>query len=287
MTAADGKPPAKDTVAARIRAHRNRLAKAELAVANVLTAGYPTSGMVPIVQLATAAGVSAPTVLRMIAKLGFDGYPAFQAALRAEAQARIFSPLDTYPSAPEGTGGARRACLEVIHTTFAANAGDEVASAVEALADPQAEILVLGGRFSHVLADQLAHYLSILRPGVTRVTLGTGGRIASLMDVSDCSVAVVFDFRRYQTRSIEWGREAGARGARLILVTDQALSPLAPSAEILIPVATEGLLPFPSMLGAFAMVELLISETAARLGDPARQRLADFVALQDRDEAGL
>uniref|UniRef100_UPI0015582329 MurR/RpiR family transcriptional regulator n=1 Tax=Mangrovicoccus sp. HB161399 TaxID=2720392 RepID=UPI0015582329 len=231
MATPDMNADAAGTVAARIRACRNRLARAELAVADVLASGYPTSGMVPIVQLAAAAGVSAPTVLRMIAKLGFDGYPAFQAALRAEAQARIFSPLDTYPAAPEGTGGALPAYLEMLHGTFAGNAGDEIAAAVAALADPEAEILVLGGRFSHVLADQLAHYLSILRPGVAPVSAGTGGRLASLLDCGPRTVAVVFDFRRYQARSIDWGREAKARGARLILVTDQVLSPLSPSAD--------------------------------------------------------
>lgn len=157
----------------------------------------------------------------------------------------------------------------MLQSTFAGNAPAEIATAVDALADPQARIVVLGGRFSHVLADQLAHYLSVLRPGVTCVAAGTGGRLASLLDCGPETVAVVFDFRRYQASSIDWGREAKARGARLILVTDQVLSPLAPSADILVTAATSGPQPFPSMLGAFAMVELMISETAARLGAPA------------------
>ena len=82
--------PNEGTVAERIRVVRNHLAPAELAVAKVILENYPTGGLVPIVQLATAAEVSAPTVLRLVSKLGFDGYGAFHETLRAEIHQRIF-----------------------------------------------------------------------------------------------------------------------------------------------------------------------------------------------------
>jgi hypothetical protein len=52
-----GAPHPAGTVAERIRAVRNELASAELAVANRLIGRYPTAGLVPIVQLAAAANV--------------------------------------------------------------------------------------------------------------------------------------------------------------------------------------------------------------------------------------
>jgi DNA-binding MurR/RpiR family transcriptional regulator len=66
------------TVAERLRLRRGELTQAERKVARILMADYPVGGLDPIAKLAAAAGVSAPTVVRLVAKLEFDGYPEFQ-----------------------------------------------------------------------------------------------------------------------------------------------------------------------------------------------------------------
>ena len=114
--------PERGTIAERIRVLRNDLAPAELSVANVLADSYPMAGLVPVIQLAEAAGVSAPTVLRFVNKLGFKGYSAFHKALRAEVQARLFSPVDAYPGQDRmqtSRARAQTAFLETIRSTFA------------------------------------------------------------------------------------------------------------------------------------------------------------------------
>ena len=58
-----------------------------------LLANYPVAGLETIAQWAQRADVSGPTVLRLIGKLGFDSYAAFQSALRAELELRLQSPL--------------------------------------------------------------------------------------------------------------------------------------------------------------------------------------------------
>jgi DNA-binding MurR/RpiR family transcriptional regulator len=283
--------PERGTVAERIRVLRNHLAPAELAVANVLVESYPMAGLVPVMQLAAAAGVSAPTVLRFVGKLGFKGYGAFHKALRAEVQARIFSPVDVYPGTTGGGVGmettlaqAQTAFLENIRSTFAHLDPRELASAVAALADVARPVLALGGRFSSVLATQLAGYLSMLRGGVHHAAPNSGARIAAMVDAGPETVAVVFDYRRYQQTSVDWGIEAAARGAYLIVITDQYLSPLAPHANSLLTTSTSALDPFDSMTGGFALTELLISEVARTLGTPARKRLSVFEKLQQEEE---
>lgn len=282
--------PAGTTVAERIRAVRNQLTPAELAVANKLLASYPMAGLVPIVQLAGNAGVSAPTVTRLVGKLGFPGYGAFHKALRAEVQARIFSPVDVYPGgAQDAAAGstparARTAFLDSINSTFLNLNPRDLEVAVSALADPARTPCVLGGRYSGVLAAQLVAYLSMLRAGVTQVGANSGGRIAGIVDVGPATVAVVYDFRRYQQTTIEWGLAAAARGAHLVVVTDQFLTPLAPHATSLLTTSTAGVGPFDSMTGGFALTELLISEVARKLGAPARARLSEFERLQIAEE---
>ena len=284
--------PVDGTVAERLRVVRNHLAPAELAVANVLIENYPTGGLVPIVQLAASAEVSAPTVLRLVGKLGFDGYGEFHEALRSEIHARIFSPVDAYPASTKSVAvetpiaRAQAAYYECIRSTFSHLETRELKSAVAALAKVNRPVHVLGGRISSILAMHLATYLSMLRRNVLHVTSDEAGRIAGLIDLGPKSVVVLFDFRHYQQTSLDWGMEAAKRGAHLVLVTDQFLSPLASRATSLLTSSTKGLEPFDSMVGGFALTELVISEVARALGSPARKRLAEFLALQQAGEKG-
>jgi|OM-RGC.v1.006913603 DNA-binding MurR/RpiR family transcriptional regulator len=284
--------PNEGTVAERIRVVRNHLAPAELAVAKVILENYPTGGLVPIVQLATAAEVSAPTVLRLVSKLGFDGYGAFHETLRAEIHQRIFSPVDAYPdskrqpAAETPAARAQAAYVDCIRSTFSHLDVKELKAAVSALADVARPVVVMGGRISAILATQLATYLSMLRKDVTHIASDGTERISALVDLKPRTVVVLFDFRHYQQSTLDWGLEAAKRRAHLILVTDQFLSPLASHATTLLTSSTKGLEPFDSMAGGFVLTELLISEVARALGSPARKRLGEFLALQQADEQG-
>jgi len=75
-----GEPPLRDVVFQRM----DELTPAERKVARTLLARYPAAGLESTAALAAAAGTSKPTVLRLLARLGFGGYPDFQQRLRAE-----------------------------------------------------------------------------------------------------------------------------------------------------------------------------------------------------------
>ena len=85
-------------LAERIRDASSQLAPAERRVARTVLAGYPMAGLETVATLAERAGTSPPTVLRLLSRLGFDGYPAFQRAIKAELAARLTSPVDLYPA---------------------------------------------------------------------------------------------------------------------------------------------------------------------------------------------
>ena len=84
------------TVAERLRLRLGELTHAERKVARALMADYPVGGLDPVAKLAAAAGVSAPTVVRLVAKLGFDGYAEFQQSLKSEVSVRLSSPLQMH-----------------------------------------------------------------------------------------------------------------------------------------------------------------------------------------------
>lgn len=81
------------TVAERMRAGFATLTRAERQLANAMLASYPMLGLDSITAVASASGVSTPTVVRMAKKLGFAGFPEMQAALRGELEATISGPI--------------------------------------------------------------------------------------------------------------------------------------------------------------------------------------------------
>ncbi|HAT87468.1 MAG TPA: RpiR family transcriptional regulator, partial [Rhizobiales bacterium] len=72
------------TIAELLRNNFDDLTRAERQLANCLLENYPVSGLGSITTLAENAKVSTPTVARMVQKLGFKGYPEFQACLHSE-----------------------------------------------------------------------------------------------------------------------------------------------------------------------------------------------------------
>ena len=92
------------SIAETIRQGLGRLTPTERKPALVLLANYPVPGLEPVAQFAKRAGVSGPTILRLVAKLGFSSYPTFQQALRDELELRGQAPLAKIGARPLNGG---------------------------------------------------------------------------------------------------------------------------------------------------------------------------------------
>ena len=302
------------TVAERLRLRLPELTTAERKVARVIMADYPVAGLEPVARLAAAAGVRAPTVVRLVAKLSFDGYPEFQNALKAEVSARLSSPLEiavgrlsgqqsaagrlsgqesaagdlsgqaSPVDRPEAApGGAlprgERVLCEGIRSSFAHLPAAEFDQAVALLADPRRGVTLAGGRFSSTLAQYLAVHLRILRPRVQLLAAAGPDRVSPLLDVRRRDVFVAFDYRRYQHDTVRLALTAKDQGAALIAFTDPYLSPLAARADVILTSSVVSPSPFDALTPAMALVETLIAALVDRLGDTPRARMARYDEL--------
>jgi DNA-binding MurR/RpiR family transcriptional regulator len=250
----------------------------ERRVARALLSHYPAAGLEPAVKLAERAGASAPTVTRYIARLGFAGYREFQQAIRDEMTARMTSPMEQPLAYSTDTPAARllsdvaRVDVELMQGCFASIPPSEFATAVELLADARASVYVVGGRFSHLIAELLDAHLRMLRPRTRAITAQRDEGALMLMEMGRRDALVVFDFRRYQPDVIELARGASDRNCKIVLVTDLWLSPVAEFADVVLPLQTDNGSPFDSLVPAVAIVEALAVAVLARLGDDARAR---------------
>ena len=272
------------TVAERLRLRLGELTHAERRVARALMADYPVGGLDPVAKLAGAAGVSAPTVVRLVAKLGFDGYAEFQQSLKSEVSVRLSSPLQMHAERPGAASEgalprAERLLCDGIRSSFARLPPGEFEQAVRLLADPRRSVTLIGGRFSTMLAEYLAAHLRILRSGVQVLSAAGPDRVSSMLDVGRRDVLVAFDYRRYQHDTVRLATTAKDQGATLVAFTDPYLSPLAARADVILTSSVASPSPFDALTPAVALVEAMITALVDRLGDAPRSRMARYDAL--------
>lgn len=251
-------------------------------MAHELLASYPVAGLETVARLAARANVSGPTVVRLVSRLGFDGFPDFQESLRGEIEERTASPLLQYErrqlSEGEDVVSRTRDVLSAsIDTSLAELDRRDFMAAVELLADSKRRLLVAGGRFSGIAAATLAVHVGILRPGCRH--LEPRDSVPYLMEARRGDVVVLFDVRRYQRATIQFGREAVSRGVTLVLITDPWMSPLAVDADVTMSVSVESSSLFDSQVPMLALVEALIAGTAEQLGDAITKRVYDYDVL--------
>lgn len=273
-------------VAALTRDLLGELSASERKVARALLAAYPVAGLETVAQLAGRAQVSPPTVVRFVGRLGFSGYPAFQQALMREVHERMGSPLEQYPdkhpaesSAPADHGRALFA--RMLGESFDELPESEFERAAELLADRRRSIILMGGRFSRVLADYFAFHLVLLRRHVSQLG-GDALQRQTAVEATDRShVLALFDYRRYDRDNAALARAMKARGATLILFTDPWLSPVADAADVVLPARVEAPSAFDSLVPAMGIVESLVGAVAQRLGETGRSRIERIEAIRE------
>lgn len=256
---------------------------AERKVARVLLAGYPVSGLQTAATLAEQAGVSAPTVLRLVNRLGFSGYPDFQKQLRAELGGRTASPATLYQATDfpaSGTSGAEtvaartaQCAAAAVTETFATVPASELDTAIGLLADHKRRLWIHGGRFSALFGQYLGLHLTQLRESVSEVPRLPVERTATLAGLGRRDVLVLLDFRRYEPISLRIAQLAREQEATLLLLTDPWLSPISAIADVVLPAKVDSVSPYDSLVPLTALIEALVTGVLARLGPAAHRRM--------------
>lgn len=270
------------SIAERLRRDLGLMTPNEKRAALRLLADFPMAGLDSAARFGEAAGVSAPTVLRMIAKLGFASYGAFQDELKTELAARRATPLTkglgSHADAP--LASFAMASVENLRATAANVPHHEFAAVAALIADPRRSVHLLGGRFTDPIADYMAAHLRVLRPDVRRVGGQPAAWLDQLLDIQRRSVVVLFDIRRYSDDLAVFAERAAARGAAIVLVTDQWLSPISKVARHVLPAHVAVPSVWDSGAGLLLIVEALLAAVATARGAEGRERLEALEAIR-------
>ncbi|MFV0383400.1 MurR/RpiR family transcriptional regulator [Paracoccus sp. (in: a-proteobacteria)] len=284
-------PAPSEMIEDRLVRHFDALTPLERALAGHLTRHYPVAGLGSMSRLAKEAGVSTPTVLRLVQKLGFRGYPEFQAQLRLEVEARLESPLSKrarWSNRAPLTHILNRfadAVLTNMSVTLERIDHAEFDACAEMLADPGRRIHVAGGRITHALADYLVTQLGVVRPGVLLLAGLSNAWPPALLDMRAGDVLVVFDIRRYESAIHQLAELAAGRGAEIVLMTDPWVSPVARHARFRFAAQIEVPSAWDSSASLLVLLETLLAAVQERTWPQTEARMKQLENLYEN--AGL
>lgn len=276
------------SIADRLRSHSETLTRSERQLADVILKNYPVSGLGTITTIASAANVSTPTVARLVQKLGFSGFPEFQAGLRQELDEKISGPIskrDVWAGNAPNTHIMNRFTEEVINNirqTLGEISTDTFDDATKLLSDTKRRVFIVGGRITRTLADHFFLHMQVIRPDVTHITSNSNSWPHYMLDVKPGDVMVIFDIRRYENSTLRLAELAREKGAKLILFTDQWQSPVASIADItfnnriVVPSAWD------SLVTSMLLSEMIFADVQERIWKTTRGRMEELEDMFDR-----
>lgn len=276
------------TIEARLRGAQEGLTPAERRLVTHLLRTYPVSGLGSITALARGAAVSSPTVVRLVQKLGFRGYPDFQAGLRAEVEEMLASPIAKHDRwagrAPDAHVLNRFAEAVAANLQATLGAIDHAAfdAAAALMADPDRRVFALGGRITHALADYFVTQLKVVRSGVTLIEDRASSWPPALLDIRPGDALLVFDIRRYENTVLQVVEMAVEQGAEVVLITDQWLSPAARLARHRFAAHVEAPSAWDSGVAILVLVETLLAAIGALTWGETQARMKRLEELYAR-----
>lgn len=273
-----------ESIAERITARLGVMPASERKAAHTLIANYPIAGLKTVADFSTDAGVSSPTILRFVSRLGFQNYAEFQAALKDELSAQLQSPLSRSERlSPSANGSAMSAFVSAVtdnlNETFAHVSDAQIDAIASLLGDRKRSIYLVGGRFTDPIARYAAAHLRIIRPRVVHLAGQESNWRDQLLDVARSDVAVLFDIRRYQPSLMRFGEIAAERGVSIVLFTDQWLSPIARIAKHVIAARTSVPSPWDSSAALFVFIEALLGRITEKTAPGSVKRIREMEGM--------
>jgi DNA-binding MurR/RpiR family transcriptional regulator len=228
-----------------------------------------------VAAVAEANAVQPSSTIRFANALGFDGFSQMQQVFRShlvERGAPYRERIKRMAPASQAAGG-------VLHQ-FVDEAVDELRH-LEEHVDPKAlaaavkllaaapQIHVLAQRRAFPVAAYLAYALNQLELRAHLLD-GLGGMLDGFArNIGEGEVLVVASFRNYSPAVVETSLAARERGVSVIAITDSALSPLKPAADVCFELGDDSSRPFRSLVAPLCLAQALVVSTGQQLAAPS------------------
>lgn len=268
------------TLETRIYRVYAQLTPSEQRLADVMLEHQMDMALYTAAELAAKASVSKSTAARLIRTLGYRSYPEAKRTIRQEQfWGSPQSGLSEAEHEDRNAAGAEQmieADLENIRQTFAAISEQRLDEAAQAI-NAAPRIWIIGLRSGHGLASHAAHYLTLVRPDVYLLDIGSGSMSHDVGNMRAGDLLIAIAFRRRPKVLVPLLEAVRELGARSLLITDLSAGASARSADLTLRCRTQSPAPFNSFTAAATLLNALAWKVHAFQGSeaPARYRQID------------
>ena len=266
-----------------IESNFGSFSKGQKRIANYILQNYDKAAFMTANRLGKLVGVSESTVVRFASELGYDGYPSMQRALQEMIRSRLTSTQRIQAAGDMLSGHDMLATIlqsDMEKLQMVVNEADR--SEFERVVDcvMQAKhIYILGVRSSYFVAGYLNFYLHLLSENVTLVQTNAAGEIfEQLFRIGPGDVMIAISFPRYSKVTMNTAKFAVDRGATIVAITDNELSPLYQMANASLLAPSEMISFVDSMVAPMSMINALLVTIGYRKG---KNVSATFAELED------
>ena len=266
-----------------------KLSKSHRKIAQIIVRDFDKIAYMTASNLGKLAGVSEATVVRFAGKLGYFGYSEMQRAIqelvrikltpnqRIEVTKKLLGKSDIIENVMESDIRKIRFTLDNINR-------DSFHRSVEAILSSE-KIFIIGARSSEAIARILYYNLSLIFDNVRFVSPTSSAEVfEQLISIGENDCIIAFSFPRYSSKVVNSVKFAKQKSAKVIVVTDSEVSPLAEFSTYLLTAQSDMASFMDSLVAPISIINAMIVEITSRREKEIRKRFDTLEMLWDEYE---
>lgn len=248
-------------------------------IAAYILENYDKAAFMTAGRLGKLVGVSESTVVRFASELGYDGYPSMQRALQDMIRSRLTSTQrirvagdmfqDVLPAVIQSD-------IDKLRQMLSKSDPGEFDRVVDKITNGR-HIYILGVRSSSFVAGYLHFYMHLLSENVTLIQSSAAGEmLEQMLRVGAGDVLIAISFPRYSQVTINTVKFARDRGAGIIAITDNELSPVYQLSDAALLAPCEMISFVDSMVAPLSLINALLVALSNRAGADVSKTFAEL-----------
>ena len=264
-----------------IESNMSGFSKGQKRIAGYILQNYDKAAFMTASKLGKLVGVSESTVVRFASELGYDGYPSMQRALQEMIRSRLTSTQRIQAAGDlfdhqDLLGAVLQSDIDKLREIVGEADRTAFNNVVERIMHAR-HIYILGVRSSSFVAGYLNFYMHLLCENVTLVQSNAAGEIfEQLFRIGPEDVMIAISFPRYSKVTMNTVKFARDRGASIIAITDNELSPVYQMSDAALLAPCEMISFVDSMVAPLSLINALLVALAHRMGTDVSTTFAEL-----------
>jgi len=211
--------------------HYPKMSKGHKAIANYIKENYNEAVFMTAAKIGEELGISESTVVRFATRIGYKGFPEFQAALAEWVKNKLNSVQKVGAKYGRSTQSeillsVLSGDIEKIQDTMNEIDSEAFEQAVNMILEART-VYLIGLRSCEPLAGFLAFYLNMVRGNIVLLnTTSVSETFEQMIRINEEDCVIGISFPRYSMRTLKAMEFARDRNARVITITDNQYSPM-------------------------------------------------------------